>query len=221
MLENGSQLIYYKRRLPHLIQQDHAVFITWRLNHDLPISIRDQLSIMKKNFVQSILNDSDDHKQIKTYIFQKKQFDWLDTQLALAIDFPKTLMQKEIAEIIMESLHFNDTKKYQLHSYCIMPNHVHVLVTPFTEKKEWNKILSSITQSWKGFTARKINLILNRNGAFWSRESYDHMVRDENEFYRIIGYILHNPVKANLVENWLDWKYSWVEKELKENMIIE
>ena len=69
--------------------------------------------------------------------------------------------------------------------------------------------LSAIMQSLKGYTARKINLPLGRSGTFWEEESYDHVVRDEAEFARIVSYVLNNPVKAGLVQDWQEWKWSY------------
>ncbi len=55
----------------------------------------------------------------------------------------------------------------------------------------------------------KANKILNRKGAFWQHESYDHVVRDGNELERIINYVLHNPVRAGLVSSRDQWKWSY------------
>jgi REP element-mobilizing transposase RayT len=69
-------------------------------------------------------------------------------------------------------------------------------------------------KSIKGFSAREINKLLNRKGSIWQSESFDHIVRDEDELYRIINYVIMNPVKAGLVENWRDWNFTYVNKEL-------
>jgi putative transposase len=73
-----------------------------------------------------------------------------------------------------------------------MANHVHLLITPRVE-------VSKAMHSLKRFTARKSNRILTLTGPFWQDESYDHLVRDEVEFRRIVNYIEMNPVKAGLV----------------------
>lgn len=70
-------------------------------------------------------------------------------------------------------------------------------------------IVTKILQDLKKFTAVKCNKLLNRSGAFWQHESYDHVVRDEKELRRIVEYVLNNPVKAGLCEKWEDWKYSY------------
>jgi len=99
-----------------------------------------------------------------------------------------------------------------------MPNHVHALLTPFSHKQEYKKSLSSITQSLKRYTARQINQAIDRNGSLWSEETYDHLVRSEEEFARIITYILNNPVKASLVDKWDEWSFNWVADEFKNVM---
>jgi hypothetical protein len=66
----------------------------------------------------------------------------------------------------------------------------------------------------KGSTARACNLVLKRSGPFWNHESYDHYVRNEQELERTIKYILNNPVKAELVEEWKDWQFTYVNPEL-------
>ena len=49
-----------------------------------------------------------------------------------------------------------------------------------------------------------------KKGAFWQHESYDHVVRNEKEFERILAYIVNNPVKAGLVADWQDWPYTYM-----------
>jgi putative transposase len=69
--------------------------------------------------------------------------------------------------------------------------------------------LNVIMQSLKGWTAWRSNRALGRKGAFWERESYDHVVRDDVEFHRIVRYVLNNPVKAGLVKERREWKWSY------------
>ena len=71
-------------------------------------------------------------------------------------------------------------------------------------------------QSLKGFTSREANILLGRNGTFWEHESYDHFVRDADELKRIVAYVLRNPLKAGLVEDWREWRWSYCRKELEQ-----
>ena len=95
-----------------------------------------------------------------------------------------------------------------------MPNHSHVVCTPLEKENGEFNSLTEIFQSLKRHTARKSNEVLGRSGAFWLDESYDHIVRDQAEMERIVKYVLYNPVKAGLVSDWKDWKWSYSRFEM-------
>ena len=114
---------------------------------------------------------------------------------------PRWLSDKRMAAIVQEAIVFGGRARYSLHAWVIMPNHVHVLFTPMED-------ISKSMQWLKWTTARRCNLILRRQGAFWQQESYDHWVRDEREFGKIVDYIECNPVAAGLVEQAEDWEWS-------------
>ena len=83
-----------------------------------------------------------------------------------------------------------------------MPNHVHVLVTPTVVATKWLGPL-------KGFIAYEANRILGRSGnPFCQHESYDHLVRSDEEFGRIRRYIENNPASAGLVSEPADFEWS-------------
>jgi len=115
-------------------------------------------------------------------------------------------MKMKIASLMSSALKFYDIKEYDILCYCIMPNHVHVVFT----LKENARVLSKIMKSIKGYSARESNKILGRRGTFWQDESYDHIVRDEKELERIIYYVLNNPVKAGLVDNYEKWGWNYL-----------
>ena len=72
-----------------------------------------------------------------------------------------------------------------------------------------NHTLSSIVQSWKGFSARQVNRLLKQTGErLWQRESYDHWIRDEEEQTRCCRYVVNNPVKAGLSATPDEWPWS-------------
>lgn len=103
------------------------------------------------------------------------------------------LKDPRAAAIVQENLDFFDGERYQVHAWCMMPNHVHVLVEP-----QEGYDLARILHTWKSFTAHAINKALNRGGDVWQSEYYDHLIRNEAEYDRTIAYILENPANANL-----------------------
>src|SRR5579871_1031672 len=114
------------------------------------------------------------------------------------------LRQPAIANMIVEAIHDNAKVlgHYLLHAFVVMPNHVHLLATPAVP-------LPKLTKSLKGITAKRANAMLDLTGKpFWQEESYDHLVRDTREFEKIRNYIEENPVRARLVREASDYRWS-------------
>ncbi len=106
--------------------------------------------------------------------------------------------------MVVEAVSYNShvLTHYTLHAFAVMPNHVHLLLTAEVP-------LSRITKSLKGITAKRANAMLGLMGtAFWQEESYDHVVRNEREFESIRRYIEQNPVRAGLVGEALEYRWS-------------
>jgi putative transposase len=89
-------------------------------------------------------------------------------------------------------------ERYELGAYVIMPNHVHLIIRPLQPASH---PLEKILQSWKTFTARKINLLFDQSDTLWQHESYDRIIRDEEHLWRSIDYIGMNPARAALPPN--------------------
>ena len=111
--------------------------------------------------------------------------------------------------VVAENLHFHADTRYELIAYCIMPNHVHVVLMPLLKDNKEYYSLAQIMHTMKGYTALLANRLLKRTGAFWQHESYDHMVRDAAELDRVIAYVVTNPLKAGLVKEWQDWPWTY------------
>ncbi|MGA3023595.1 MAG: transposase [Bryobacteraceae bacterium] len=118
----------------------------------------------------------------------------MDRLLDRGASGPLFLQRPEIAELVVGALRDGDGRfhRYQLHAFVVMPNHVHILVTPRVVATRWLGPL-------KGFTSHQAKALLGTHGgAFWQDESYDHLVRSDVEFERIRAYIERNPVTAGL-----------------------
>ena len=113
------------------------------------------------------------------------------------------LKDERIAKLVQDALLFHDGKRYKLLNWCIMPNHVHVLIEKFE-----GVTLSGILHSWRSFTSHKANEILGRTGDFWMKDYFDRFIRDESHLNATIRYIENNPVKAGLANEPEDWPWS-------------
>jgi len=154
------------------------------------------------------LNDQEKAEASKTKdgIF----FAWFDELISQSKEVPQILHRDELRSIIAGALSYHDNIRYELLAYCIMPNHVHVLILPIINHNDTIFSPARILFTWKRFTTKAINKTLNRKGALWQKENYDRMVRDETELYNTINYIIQNPVKAGLVSQWEDWAGTYV-----------
>ncbi|MEP6895285.1 MAG: transposase [Chloroflexota bacterium] len=207
---------YYRRNLPHIHPEDYPLFITFRLADSLPIEVLKELQTQRQHELNFTKSQSPD----EIYKIEKKHFGLYDTWLDQCRSGPHWLEDKNIAEIVAKKIHSLNSKYFHLLAYCIMPNHVHLLIESVIGDRIQHRgktakyPITDALRLLKGGTARACNLKLARSGQFWNHESYDHYVRDEQELERVIKYILYNPVKAKLVENWKKWQFTYINPEL-------
>ncbi len=108
-----------------------------------------------------------------------------------------------IAAQVQENLLYFDGDRYRLHAWVVMPNHVHVLITPSPRAS-----MARIVHGWKTYTARRANQALGRAGRFWQPDYFDRYVRDARHFLAVVRYIEANPVRAGLCRRTEDWPWS-------------
>lgn len=93
---------------------------------------------------------------------------------------------------------------YWLQTVVVMPDHVHMLITPY---EDWS--LSRIMKRVKGVSSRQINVALGRTGRLWQDESFDRILRSDENVYRVGEYIAANPVRAKLVSAPEEYPWLW------------
>ncbi len=142
----------------------------------------------------------------------------------------KWLSEPRISKIVQDNLYHHAGRKYSLWAYVIMPNHVHVVLQPDEawvkrlepgndKRAQYEKgTLAAILHSLRSYTAKEANKVLGRRGKFWQGEAYDHWVRYNGELQRIVHYVENNPVRAALVKNPEDWRYSSAYDRVQEGL---
>lgn len=202
--ENLRSGFHTRGYLPHIKVEGATYFVTFRLADSLPQSVLAQIEEERTALLQKAKR-----KEGKLAREDEERLRWLTSQRVeefLNAGYGDCwLKRNDIATMVQRAfLHF-DGDRYTLHTAVIMPNHVHLLVTPLADHT-----LSSILHSWKSYTANEANRLLGRNGAFWQTESYDHVVRDDEDFQRLFDYIVYNPVKAGLCSEPQEWPFLYV-----------
>jgi REP element-mobilizing transposase RayT len=116
--------------------------------------------------------------------------------------------------VLQHCLH-DHGNRYELHAAVVMPEHVHLLLTPLRDERGWPYGLPSILKSLKGTSARSVNRLSGSSGPVWQEESFDHVPRSQESFEDKVEYIRQNPVRRGLVKTPEDYPWLWIEPSLK------
>jgi ATP-dependent Clp protease ATP-binding subunit ClpA len=171
-------------RLPHWRQDGTTYFITWRTADSLPEARVKAWLSERDAWLKTHPEPWDEQTEREFYArFSNRWEQWLDECHGECL-----LARTELRQLVEAVLKHDDGKLYRLHEFVVMPNHVHVLVTPLGGHS-----LSEILQAWKSVSAHRLNKALGRKGEFWQKESFDHIVRNEAQFERLVAYIKNNP----------------------------
>lgn len=155
--------------LPHI--EGYLQFITFRTF--------DSVDEFVKRLQNRSIGNSQKQQEIDNYLDSSKNGAYLtDDILRYLYDFLKS----------------KDKNLYELISFCIMPNHVHLLIKPLMQT---SKIIKNI----KGTSSKHINAILHKSGKFWANDYFDKAIRDEEHFEIVYRYIENNPLKLKKFDN--------------------
>jgi REP element-mobilizing transposase RayT len=250
---------FSRRHLPHVNPPGRTLFVTYRLAGSIPKPLLRHYQT-KNEWLQKELKslyarlpagtgqtkacptEYDklqlvDSLEIRNHLEQLERFrrEWfvkLEETLDQARRWPTWLKDDRVAQVVANQIRELDGEAYDLDTYCVMSNHVHVVFTPLlTEaslREEFDETghlafvskypgLSKIMHQLKGRSAREGNVALSRTGQFWEHESFDHVIRP-GKLVATVRYVLNNPVKAGLVKDWRDWRWSYCRTELYDKL---
>jgi len=177
-------VLCHKNNLPHWHQDGIIQYLTFRLADSLPQVKLKELAEKKEKWMETHPLPWDEETQIDYQDFINSRLDhWLDSSYGECV-----LKNPQIRKIVFDGLMFFNNVKYRIYSFVIMPNHVHVLLSPIGEYKAIKEI-----GKVKSFTAKKINQLLGKEGAVWQREIFDRIVRSGDHFMAYDNYIINNP----------------------------
>lgn len=178
--------------LPH-IENKQIQFVTFRLFDSVPKKVIQQWKLLLGNEKEKVKNESfQEELRLRQLIDQYEDAGYGQC----------FLNDGKVASIVEHALKHFDKKRYTLLRWCIMPNHVHVLID-----LETGCTLSTILRTWKSFTAHEANRLLDRSGPFWMTDYYDRYIRTAEHFMSAVAYIDNNPVKAKLCKTPDGWRW--------------
>jgi REP element-mobilizing transposase RayT len=118
----------------------------------------------------------------------------------------------EARDAILECCLKGNNYRFRLHAAVVMPEHVHMLLTPLRDENGWPYGLPAILKSLKGASARSANKTRATSGPVWQEESFDHVLRSQESLEEKLEYIRQNPVRRGLVSKPEDYRWLWVEQ---------
>jgi putative transposase len=177
--------------IPHWELDDAIYSITYRLADSLPHDVLMRLEQDRQTIIRLVtrgkhptaIQNAEIRKMVGLRIDQDLDLGYGACHLRIA----------EAADAVIENLHHFDTKLYDLLVWCVMPNHVHVIVRLFRRND-----LGRMIHSWKSYTSKRVNTIVGREGTLWEREYFDRTIRGAEDFVDTRAYVLNNPAKAGL-----------------------
>ncbi len=192
---------YSRGYLPHFDAAHVLQFITFRLHDSVPAEVIERWK-QELHWTEQTRPDSKEAAELRKRIEQYE-----DNGHGACY-----LRDERIAALVVQALKHFDGERYRLIAWCVMPNHVHVLIEQLPGHP-----LSKVIHSWKSYTAHEANKLLGRTGDFWMPDYFDRFIRDQKHFDAVIEYIHQNPVKAGLVAAPEDWPWSSAAENAGEN----
>jgi REP element-mobilizing transposase RayT len=111
---------------------------------------------------------------------------------------PNALAHQRVAASLLESITvYEQLQKWYIHAMVIMPDHIHMIVTFSTQD------IRLVIAPWKGFQAKTHDID-------WQSDFFEHRLRNDAEFTEKVNYVLMNPVRKGLVNDWQNWPYTFV-----------
>ncbi|MCB0773884.1 MAG: DEAD/DEAH box helicase family protein, partial [Flavobacteriales bacterium] len=189
-----------EHRLPHWHQPGVYCSVTWRMGDSLPREVLEEWTAERDAWLRQ-------HPEPWTEAIELEYFDRFSRRMDKWLDAGKgscPFRDPSLARIVGDTLQHFDGQHFELVSYVVMPNHVHVLFRPMGEHT-----VSEIVKSWKSFSAREVNKRLGKTGALWMDEYWDRLIRNEDHFEQVCDYIRNNPAESGLK----DGEYLLYEKD--------
>jgi Rad3-related DNA helicase/REP element-mobilizing transposase RayT len=184
--------------LPHWSELGSVYHIVFRLADAMPMQVLRDWAAEREEIPQRAeqANRPMTKNEIErlTELYSDRIAAYLDRGMGECV-----LARPELAGLVADAMRHFDGQRYDLLAWCVMPNHVHCVIHPrgrFT--------LAGILHSWKSFTSHGIGKMLGRQSALWQAESYDHIIRDDEELQRTIEYVWANPDRAGIAGH--EWR---------------
>ena len=204
-MQDVHTLRFTRRKLPHWLVADRSFFVTIRLTGTLPKSVVEELREERDR----LRDEACSEEEMLTVL--RRQFVRIEEILDSCDPERGWLTRDGVAKCVLDRLSWmsGPDRGWDVYAATVMGNHVHLLLRNTMGRTE--SLLSDLGQ-YKRQAAYVANRKLDRTGALWAREDFDHWCRDEAKVIGAVRYIAENPVKAGLCKRWQDWPWTRIER---------
>ena len=182
-LRKGFRGWHQRGFLPHFDAPNVTQIVTFMLADSFPVKRNPELEVMVQE-----ADNSARRRKIEAWLDRGHGECWLRPSSA--------------AKLVERTLLEGDGTDYRMQAWCVMPNHVHLVVDVRDVP------LVQLIRVWKGKSARHVNEFLGRHGQLWQEDYFDTLIRDTEHLKRAIRYTEQNPAKARLITNPRAWDWS-------------
>jgi putative DNA methylase len=116
-----------------------------------------------------------------------------------------------VRAVVLDHCLREDGRRALVHGAVVMPDHVHLILTPLPGPDGRSYGLPEILQGIKGSSARAASRALGRKGPLWQTESFDHVLRSDENLRAKVHYIAMNPARKGLARRPDDYPWLWRE----------
>jgi len=183
---------FTRRKLPHWEVGAGRYFVTVRCAGSLPNEVTGRLAEVAQAMALV------EPRSPQFAALQRESFRTLEKYLDHAAD---GVLVDDAARLLASEFESITEIGFEIPHFSILPNHWHALLV---SKSATPRELSAVMKRIKGRSGKRLRKLLGGAGPIWQREWFDHWVRDEGEWDRIVAYIRGNPVKAKIVSRWED-----------------
>lgn len=162
-------------------------FVTWRLADAWPKAKLEAWAAEKKAWLARHPKpwSQEDAKEYHQK-FSETIDAWLDAGSGSCL-----LRDPDCRRIVCGAFAYFEGQRYELESFVVMPNDVHILF-----RLTGTHSLESVLHSWKSFTSKELKRLTRQGGTIWQEDYWDRMIRNEQHLAACLRYIRENPVKA-------------------------
>ena len=194
--EPTKEITRHRHLLPHWQQAGKLIFVTWRLGDALPQEKLAELRELKLQWEMNHPKPWSEAEELERHaLFDAQVEAWLNAGMGSCV-----LEQPAVRQGLIDTLHHADGKDYDLLSYVIMPNHVHLLF-----RLRAGAELEEVIKAWKSVSSRRIAKVTGKKGEWWQEGYRDRLIRGQEHLENVLHYIRRNPAEANLKEGAFEW----------------